>query len=107
MNETLTINDLEFEVRRSCRRKTLGLTVDWFGELVVHAPELSGEDELRRFLKKKMLWVHQKLLIKDANRKRQRIIEPVSGETIPYLGHNYRLKVVDRHSEYSMDFTSC
>jgi len=99
MNEILTINDLEFEVRRSCRRKTLGLTVDRFGELVVHAPEQSDVEELRSFLKKKMLWVHRKLLLKNADKKHQRIVEPVSGETIPYLGHNYRLRVVDRQSE--------
>lgn len=99
MNETLTINDLEFEVRRSSRRKTLGVTVDRFGELVVHAPEQSGCDELRTFLKKKMLWVNQKLLLKDADRKRQRIIEPVSGETFFYLGRSFRLKRVDEQNQ--------
>ncbi len=46
MNETLTIDDLQFEVRRSTRRKTLGLTVDRFGELVVHAPELTDTGAL-------------------------------------------------------------
>lgn len=39
MTETLHIAALDFEVRRSSRRKTLGLTVDRAGELVVHAPE--------------------------------------------------------------------
>ena len=39
MNEVLVIDNLEFEVRRSHRRKTLGLTVDRSGELVVHSPE--------------------------------------------------------------------
>lgn len=55
MSETLIVHDLEFEVRRSQRRKTLGLTVDRFGALVVHAPQRSGIDELRRWVEKKML----------------------------------------------------
>ncbi len=38
MNEVLVVDNLEFEVRRSPRRKTLGLTVDRAGELVVHSP---------------------------------------------------------------------
>jgi hypothetical protein len=33
MNETLEVGGLTFEVRRSSRRKTLGLTVDRYGEL--------------------------------------------------------------------------
>jgi len=95
MNETLTIDDLRFEVRRSQRRKTLGLTVDRFGELVVHAPELTDAGALRAWIGKKMLWVNQKLLLKDADRRREKRLEPVSGETISYLGRNYRLRVVD------------
>ena len=39
MSETLEIGGLTFEVRRSRRRQTLGLTVDRRGELRIHAPE--------------------------------------------------------------------
>ena len=39
MSETLEVGGLTFEVRRSLRRKTLGLTVDRGGELRLHAPE--------------------------------------------------------------------
>ena len=38
MTETLEISGLLFEVRRSDRRKTLGLTVDRGGELIAHTP---------------------------------------------------------------------
>lgn len=95
MSESLTVQDLEFEVRRSQRRKTLGLTVDRFGALIVHAPELTQTGELCAWIEKKMLWVNQKLLLKDAVLRREKHLEPVSGETISYLGRNYRLRVGD------------
>ncbi len=94
MNETLSIADLEFEVRRSVRRKTLGLTVDRGGELVVHVPESTSEDEVRRWVGRKLVWVHQKLALKDELTGVEQHPDFVSGESIFYLGRNYRLKVV-------------
>ncbi|MGI9249642.1 MAG: M48 family metallopeptidase [Pseudohongiellaceae bacterium] len=98
MNEVLVINDLEFEVRRSPRRKTLGLTVGRAGELVVHSPESANEAELRKWVKKKLLWVHQKLLHKEEYNSGVHKVEAVSGETIAYLGQNYRLKIIKNQS---------
>lgn len=103
MIETLTIDNLEFEVRRSQRRKTLGLTVDRFGELVVHAPSATEADDLMRWIEKKLLWVHQKLLLKDDVNARATLLEAVSGENISYLGHNYRLKLV-KNQKYPLIF---
>jgi hypothetical protein len=48
MNETLEVSGLTFEVRRSLRRKMLGLTVDRGGELVVHSPENTSDHELAK-----------------------------------------------------------
>ena len=95
MNETLSIADLEFEVRRSTRRKTLGVTVDRAGELVVHAPHSATSEELRRWVSGKLVWVHQKLALKKEMRGAIQYPEFVSGESIFYLGRNYRLKLVD------------
>lgn len=94
MNETLVVENLEFEVRRSPRRKTLGLTVDRAGELVVHSPETASDAELHKWVEKKMLWVHQKLLRKEMYNRVSHKLEMVSGENIAYLGQNYRLKIV-------------
>jgi predicted metal-dependent hydrolase len=55
MIETLELGGLGFEVRRSERRKTLSLTVDRGGELVVHVPAETSADELTRWVKKKLL----------------------------------------------------
>lgn len=94
MNEVLVVNNLEFEVRRSSSRKTLGLTVDRAGQLVIHSPETASEAELHKWVKGKLLWVHQKLLSKEVHNCGVHRLEMVSGESIAYLGQNYRLKIV-------------
>lgn len=98
MNEVLVIDNLEFDVRRSPRRKTLGLTVDRAGELVVHSPIATGKTELAEWVESKLLWVHQKLLQKENYPIGTKRHEPVSGERIAYLGQNYRLKIVKKQS---------
>jgi predicted metal-dependent hydrolase len=95
MTETLHIADLEFEIRRGPRRKTLGLTVDRAGELVVHAPVSASEDELFEWVNRKLLWVYRKLALKEEMNSATRSPEFVSGESFFYLGKSYRLRVVD------------
>lgn len=92
--ETLELSNLVFEVRRSPRRATLGLTVDRGGELVIHAPESSERDELARWTRSKLLWVHRKLLDKSDVLPQVREPEFVSGESFSYLGKTFRLKIV-------------
>jgi predicted metal-dependent hydrolase len=94
MSETLAVENLVFEVRRSSRRKTLGITVDRGGELVLHAPESSEITEVSRWTRSKLLWVYGKLLKKE--RLAPRLPEPdfVSGENFWFLGRNYRLKIM-------------
>ena len=95
MSETLSIADLHFEVRRGPRRKTLGLTVDRGGELIVHAPPSATEEELRRWVQRKLLWVHRKLAQKQEMNAAARRPEFVSGESFYYLGKSFRLRVMD------------
>ena len=99
MNEKIVVENLEFEIRRSPRRKTLGLTVDRGGELVVHSPATTDENELRQWVERKLLWVHQKLLLKKEHRRSANRLEVVNGERIAYLGRNYRLKIVEEQDE--------
>jgi len=96
VSETLTLVGLVFEIRRSARRKTIGLTVDRGGELVLHAPDRVESPELERWTRRKLLWVHRKLALKDELVPRMRPPEFVTGESIPYLGRLFRLVVIDR-----------
>jgi predicted metal-dependent hydrolase len=99
MSETLEIGGLTFEVRRSPRRRTLGLTVDRGGELVLHAPESAPEAELAQWARSKLLWVHRKLALKDEAAPRVREPEFVTGETFRYLGRAYRLVLAAAQGE--------
>jgi predicted metal-dependent hydrolase len=62
------------------------LTVDRGGELVVHAPDSSQRDELEHWTRKKLIWVHRKLALKEDLRPKTYKPEYVSGETYYYLG---------------------
>jgi predicted metal-dependent hydrolase len=96
MTQTLELGGLVFEIRRSDRRKTLGLTVDRGGELVVHAPGETSQEEINKWVGKKLLWVHRKLALKEETAPKMRAPEYISGEAFFYLGRCYRLKIVER-----------
>lgn len=99
MSETLQIDELTFAVRRSARRRTLGLTVDRRGELVMHAPLNAGCEELLAWARTKLLWVHRKLALKQESTPKVRNPEYVTGETFSYLGNRYRLQLVASQDE--------
>ena len=78
---------IEYEVRRSERRKkTVQITVDG-GGVQVAAPTKTPESELRAMVRKRAPWIlsHASDEMLEATPKRF-----VSGETLPYLGRNVR-----------------
>ncbi|EIC22379.1 M48 family metallopeptidase [Thiorhodovibrio frisius] len=91
MSETLELDGLTFEVRRSARRRTLGLTVDRGGQLVMHAPETIAREALTQWAGQRLLWVHRTLARKQQSRPQQVEPEYVAGETFRYLGKPYPL----------------
>lgn len=95
MVESLTVDELVFEVRRSARRTTLQLTVDREGELLIAAPVGTAETELTRFVREKKFWLYTKLAEKQEREQPRGGREFVNGEGFPYLGRSYRLKLVD------------
>ena len=80
--------DIEYEVRRSARRKkTVQITVD--GAVVqVSAPKTTTESELQAIVRKRAPWI-----LKHAREDALGLVPKrfVSGETLPYLGRNVRL----------------
>lgn len=99
MAETLELQGLTFEIRRSARRRTLSLTVDRGGDLVLHTPFAVEKDELTAWTRSKLLWVHRKLALKESIALRPRSPEYVTGETLAYLGKRYRLVLVTAQKE--------
>lgn len=99
MNNALQVDDLRFEVRRSARRKTLEITVDRGGELVLAAPPEVDEDTLRAFVREKRFWIYTRLAEKEQLQKTAPPKTFVNGEGFLYLGRSYRLKLVDGQAE--------
>ena len=83
---------IEYEVRRSQRRKkTIQITVDGSG-VQVAAPSATLDTDLRAVVRKRAPWIltHTKGDLLEAAPKRF-----VSGETLPYLGRNVRMVVAE------------
>ena len=51
---TLTVNDLRLDVRRSAQRRALEITVDRGGELILSAPPEVPDAKLRDFVQRKL-----------------------------------------------------
>lgn len=57
----LTVAGLDFEVQLSGVRRSIGITVDRDGSLIVNAPRDCHEAELAAFAHEKRMWVYKKL----------------------------------------------
>lgn len=93
------VDELDFELRTSERRKTVGITVDRNGELVLAAPKGVAKDTLRGFVRAKRFWIYKKLAEKAQLQRPVPRKEFVDGEGFLYLGRSYRLKLVDNQAE--------
>lgn len=91
----LVVEDLEFEVRRSPRRRSVQITVDRGGELILSAPDDCSIATMESFARRKRFWVYTKLADKEVRSRPAYRREYVSGEGFPYLGRSYRLLLVN------------
>lgn len=95
MNETLFIEDLQFIVRRSPRRATIGITVDRDGRLLLAAPDICPRAHLERVAHKKLVWVRSKLAEREPHSSAAWPKQFASGEGFYFLGQSYRLRLVE------------
>ena len=97
MNETIQIDDLTFLIKRSARRKTVGLTVERDASLVAYLPEGVDIDHASELIRTKLVWIHQKLAAQKDNAREEVFRRPefVDGEGFYFLGKHHRLKLVD------------
>jgi predicted metal-dependent hydrolase len=101
MSETIRIDDLTFLIKRSARRKTIGLTVERDASLVAHLPIGADIDQASELIRTKLVWVHQKLAKHKDNGREDVFRRPefVDGEGFYFLGRHYRLKLVNTPPE--------
>ena len=80
------------EVIRTRRRKTASIKIDE-GVVSVVVPQSLPKERIQQLLTDKKKWIREKLYLQSQSRS-VTSKEYVSGEAFPYLGRNYRLKVV-------------
>lgn len=89
------VDDLQLRIRRSARRRTMQITVERTGELILSAPPEVGIDQLRAFVSEKRFWIYTKLAEKERLQRQVPRKEFVGGEGFLYLGRSHRLRLVD------------
>ena len=83
-----------YTIRRSARRKkTVAVTVDPTGGVLLVAPEHFATSRLDAVVRRKAAWIVQRLLRVQSHEPPLSPREFVSGESVLYLGRHYRLKV--------------
>lgn len=92
----LVVDDLAFNVRRSDRRRTMQITVDRGGELILSVPTTCPTTTMERFVHEKRFWVYARLAEKEALHTATPTKAFVTGESFPYLGKHYRLQLVSQ-----------
>ena len=85
---------LPYIIRRSSRRKkTVAVTVDPGGRIMVAAPVPVATTRLDAIVTRKAAWIVQRLRRAEGHGPTPAPREFVSGESVLYLGRHYRLKV--------------
>ena len=89
----ITVGDLSFAVRESDHRRTVGITIDRDGSLLLHAPTGADLDAVAAWAWSKRHWVFRKLADKHLLLPAGPAKEFITGEGFDYLGRHYRLQL--------------
>ena len=76
------------------------MTVERDASVVVRAPQGTNWQRIEEFVQKRQLWIREKQSHPQKYRPPRPIKEFVSGESVLYLGRNYRLDIQDGEKEY-------
>ena len=92
--------DTAYTIKRSPKRKKLTITVERDRNVVVHAPESTPEETIRKVIESKRRWISEKT--KHAQKYEERPNPPgkelVNGESTLYLGRQYQIEVIPTDS---------
>jgi predicted metal-dependent hydrolase len=98
--ESVHLDTMTIPIRRSGRRKSVGITVDRDGSVYVAAPKKCDLEKIEAYVRSKSLWIYTKLherdqLVGDEPHTKQF----VDGASFLYLGHSHRLRLIDRSED--------
>ena len=90
---------VSYTIRRSARRKkTVAVTVDPAGSVLIVAPEHLTTSRLDAIVSRKADWIVRQIRRTEAHSSPLSPREFVNGESVLYLGRHYRLKVHPRET---------
>lgn len=87
-------------------RKTLSIIVERDRSILVRAPQSMTDEEITQAVENKKIWIYEKTHHPQKYPPDPVKKEFVSGETILYLGRNYRLELIDEDTK-EICFNSC
>lgn len=92
--------ELSYIIQRSAKRRKLTISVERDRRVVVHAPEKMSDEDIRRVVESKRGWIYEKT---GHAQKYQDLPHPpgkelVSGESVLYLGRQYRVDIAKNGS---------
>jgi len=87
-------------------RKTLSIIVERDRSLLVRAPKNMSVEEIQQWVDEKKLWIYEKIRHPQKYPPEPVKKEFATGETILYLGRNYRLELTNENSD-GIHFDSC
>ena len=100
--------ELNYRIARSSKRKKLTITVERDRTIVVHVPEGTSVEDVRRVVDAKRQWILAKLRHPQKYQNRPHARQGSgNGESAPYLGRDYRIEVSETASgeiEFSHGF---
>jgi len=85
---------ISFEIKRGNRKKTVAIRISPNAVVTVLAPQYLDEEKIRMIVQKRAHWIIERQEQIKKNRNSNSIKQFVSGESFPYLGKYYRLKVM-------------
>jgi predicted metal-dependent hydrolase len=89
--------ELMYTIQRSPRRRRVTITVERDRSVVVHAPEGTSDERIRQVVESKRQWIYEKI---NHPQKYRSLPHPpgkelVNGESVLYLGRQYRIEIVE------------
>lgn len=92
---------LDYTIKFSSRRKKLTITIERDRSILVNAPEGTSPAKIEQIVESKKQWIFEKIR---HSQKYDDLPHPpgkelVAGESMPYLGRNYRIEIIDNQQE--------
>jgi predicted metal-dependent hydrolase len=89
-----TSGSMTYELRRTGRRRTVGITVEPDRRIVVLAPQGADRVRIEQILRRRLPWIRRQRRTLESLPQPSTLRRWVAGETHRYLGRQYRLKPV-------------